>query len=164
MSALMQPSETVYRITVFFKRRPDLTPEQFYTHWYTVHGPLVIPWALKYGVLEYTQFHTPSQLRALVTAGLASEFSGSLDFDGAADWYTNSYERYLAAFNDEYYRTVIEPDEWNFVDKGDLKEGRREVVRACSTMGVNRTLIKSGKEVATTDMINAAGIFSEKTK
>jgi hypothetical protein len=47
--------KTVYRITVFFKKRPDLTEQQFSDHWRNVHGPLVIPWALHHGVLGYVQ-------------------------------------------------------------------------------------------------------------
>jgi hypothetical protein len=46
---------SVYRVTTFFKRRPDLTEQQCYDHWGKVHGPLVIPWALHHGILEYTQ-------------------------------------------------------------------------------------------------------------
>lgn len=45
----------IYRITTFFRRRPDISEEQFYDHWGRIHGPLCVPWALHYGILEYTQ-------------------------------------------------------------------------------------------------------------
>lgn len=43
------------RIIGFIKRRPDLTPEQFYEHWEKVHAPLVVPWILKHGFTSYMQ-------------------------------------------------------------------------------------------------------------
>ena len=57
------------------------------------------------------------------------------------DWYVPSYEAYEAAFKDPYYANVIEPDEWNFVDKGSGKE----IAGAVSTLGVTRDIIKDGK-------------------
>jgi hypothetical protein len=43
------------RIIGFIKRRPDLTEEQFYEHWGNIHGPLVAPWAVKHGIISYSQ-------------------------------------------------------------------------------------------------------------
>jgi hypothetical protein len=43
------------RIIGFIKRRPDLTEEQFYKHWENIHGPLVAPWAVKHGIISYSQ-------------------------------------------------------------------------------------------------------------
>jgi EthD domain len=64
-----------------------------------------------------------------------------LDFDGGVDWYVPSYESYEAAFKDPYYLNVIEPDEWNFVDKGSGKE----IAGAVSTVGVSRDIVREGK-------------------
>ena len=36
-------------------RKPSLTPEQFYTHWHEVHGPLATPLLKRYGVVSYRQ-------------------------------------------------------------------------------------------------------------
>jgi hypothetical protein len=77
-------------------------------------------------------------------------FASSIEFDSAADWYIHSYEAYLAAYADPYYVEVIEPDEKNFVDKGQLDGpdgGKKTVVRAVSTLGVCRSMIKDGKPV-----------------
>lgn len=43
------------RITLFARRRDDLTPEQFYEYWEKVHAPLTAPWLVKYKVLAYSQ-------------------------------------------------------------------------------------------------------------
>jgi hypothetical protein len=43
----------------FIKRKPDITPEQFYHHWETVHARLVKPWAEKHRIVGYTQVSNP---------------------------------------------------------------------------------------------------------
>jgi hypothetical protein len=75
-------------------------------------------------------------------------FSASIDFDAAAVWHVQSYEAYLAAYSDPYYINVIEPDEQNFVDKGQKDgtgPGKVTTVRAMSTLGVYRSMIHDGK-------------------
>ena len=36
-------------------RKPSLSPEQFYDHWYNIHGPLAIPLLKRYGVVHCRQ-------------------------------------------------------------------------------------------------------------
>jgi hypothetical protein len=48
-------SDQTLMSVAFIKRKPDLTPEQFYHHWENVHGPLVKPWAEKHKIVGYTQ-------------------------------------------------------------------------------------------------------------
>ncbi len=90
--------------------------------------------------MQYTQFHTPLSLRRKL-APSGSSSPGILPYDAAVDWYVPSYEAYVAAFQDPYYVHVIEPDEWNFVDKG----AGKEVVGMVSTLGVARDVVKGGK-------------------
>lgn len=49
------------RITFFVTRNPNITEEEFHHHWSTHHAPLVTPWLMKSGVLEYNQVSSPSQ-------------------------------------------------------------------------------------------------------
>jgi hypothetical protein len=75
-------------------------------------------------------------------------FSAGVNFDAAAVWHVKSYDAYVAAYKDPYYIDVIEPDEQNFVDKGQMdgkNPGKVTVVRAMSTIGVYRYIIKDGK-------------------
>jgi len=72
-------------------------------------------------------------------------FSGSIDYNAAVDFYVESYERFIAAYHDPYYLSVIEPDEQRFVDKGQIDGGKRTVVRAMSTLGTAKSMIKDGK-------------------
>ena len=46
--------ETVCSVA-YIKRKPGLTPEQFYHHWEHIHGELVKPWFKKRGFISYTQ-------------------------------------------------------------------------------------------------------------
>lgn len=71
------------------------------------------------------------------------EFNGSLDFNAAADWYFEDYETYMAAYNDPYYIDVIMPDEDTFVDK----TSKTTIMRAFTTLGVNRYMIEDGVPV-----------------
>ncbi|CAK7210693.1 hypothetical protein SEUCBS140593_000917 [Sporothrix eucalyptigena] len=141
--------DSYYRVTTFFKRRPDISEQQCHDHWGFVHGPLVVPWALKYGICEYTQFRTPSELRKAFAARMDPAFSMPIDFDAAADFYVKSYEDYLKAYSDPYYLAVIEPDEQNFVDKGQCggPDTRTTVVRAMTTVGQCRYILRDGQPV-----------------
>ncbi|RDW65239.1 hypothetical protein BP5796_09931 [Coleophoma crateriformis] len=118
------PAAAIHRITVFFKRKPGLTEEEFSQHW--------------------EKFHTPSHLRA--RPGDVPSGEGALDYDGGADFYVADYASYEAAFRDPYYINVIEPDERRFVDKGSQSGavGTR-IVGAVSTVGFEKVIIEGGK-------------------
>lgn len=47
--------QQVYRMSMYFKKKKDITEEEFNRHWSEVHGPLVRPLLEKYGCLRYTQ-------------------------------------------------------------------------------------------------------------
>lgn len=47
------------RIITFFTRKEGLTEAEFHDHWTNIHGSLVAPWALQYGVNQYAQVYRP---------------------------------------------------------------------------------------------------------
>ncbi|KXJ97502.1 EthD domain-domain-containing protein [Microdochium bolleyi] len=127
----------------YIRRHPDMTVEQFYEHWEHTHGVIVKPWAEKHG-LKYTQPGTfdphrgaaataprsfPSDIPNIqvhlkqkyndgVPIGPENPHAAPLDdYDGCALFEIESFEQFAAAFEDEYYKTVIEPDERRFIDK-----------------------------------------------
>jgi len=109
----------------YIRRHPDLTPEQFYEHWEHTHGVIVKPWAEKHGMV-YTQVHLRRQYKDGAQAigpekrpagGAAAAAAPLDDYDGCALFEIDSIERFSAAFEDEYYKTTIEPDERRFIDK-----------------------------------------------
>jgi hypothetical protein len=90
------------------------------------------------------KFHTPSSLRNKISSGNdMPSGSWTLEYDGGVDWYVRRYEDYEAAFKDPYYLDGIEPDEWNFVDKG----AGKEIAGAVSTLGIFRHIVKDGKSM-----------------
>lgn len=51
----MPTEEKLVRITALLFRKEGTTPEEFYHHWYEIHGPKMLDLSLRYGVLEYRQ-------------------------------------------------------------------------------------------------------------
>ncbi|KAH6952070.1 EthD domain-containing protein [Fusarium avenaceum] len=108
------------RIVTFFTRKEGLTEAEFHDHWANIHGSLVAPWALQYGVNRYTQFHTTEANRTALKQALGLPDSFLLNYDGAADFTVSSIEEFLSAYKDPYYEKVIRPDEESlFVHSGD---------------------------------------------
>lgn len=90
---------------------------------------------------------TPETLRKAFSSQMDEDFAATLEFDAAVDWYVESVEGYLAAYADPYYVNVIEPDEHNFIDKDGASgsgPGKKTVIRAISTCGFCRSMIKDG--------------------
>ncbi|KAJ9608854.1 hypothetical protein H2200_006625 [Cladophialophora chaetospira] len=54
------PTKTkVLRVSMYLKKKPGLSQEEFNRYWSHVHGPLVRPLVEKYGILKYTQVGEP---------------------------------------------------------------------------------------------------------
>ncbi len=102
---------------------------------------------------KHLQYQTSETLREAFNSKLKSDFKTIIDYDAAADLYVENYESYINAFSDPYYLNVIEPDEQKFVDKGQLGQapGKKTVVRALTTVGINRSIIKDGKPAMQVD-------------
>jgi hypothetical protein len=71
--------------------------------------------------------------------------AGILHYDSGVDWYVRGYAAYERAYEDPYYLKVIEPDEWNFVDKSGGKASG--IASAVSTLGVCRDIVRDGKSM-----------------
>ncbi|KAF2736299.1 hypothetical protein EJ04DRAFT_575442 [Polyplosphaeria fusca] len=118
------PAPSHIQILTYIKRKPSLTPAQFYDHWERTHGPKVIPWCEKHGIQRYQQIHvsgsmvpvpsTDSAPNALSTAALPTT---PVEFDGIAMFLVPSLKQFTDAFKDPYYVNVIEPDEREMLDK-----------------------------------------------
>lgn len=52
---IMATKTKVLRVSMYLKKKPGLTEEEFNRYWSDVHGPLVRPMVEKYGILKYTQ-------------------------------------------------------------------------------------------------------------
>ena len=66
-------------------RRPDLTREEFQTHWRENHAPLVIKHAAALGIKRYVQVHTKS---TELNEALRASRGGAEAYDGTAElWF-----------------------------------------------------------------------------
>jgi uncharacterized protein (TIGR02118 family) len=93
----------------FYKRRPDLTREQFSHHWRTVHGPLIAqnPILSKY-IKRYVQHHcVPSQNWDNV---------GALEYDGFSESWFESLEARKEMHALPYFQKEMIEDEHKFLD------------------------------------------------
>ncbi len=95
-----------------FRRRPDLTHDQFIEYWLNQHRPLVLGTAPANG---YRQFHADpdASARAAVAAGV-----GLADFDGAAEGRYTDTSTFSAFIAQSEVSELALGDERNFVDHG----------------------------------------------
>jgi uncharacterized protein (TIGR02118 family) len=94
------------KLTVMFRRAPQLTQEEFLAHWREVHVPLVarIPGIVRYTISPTSR--SPDEERPV--------------YDGMASLYFASYEALEAALaSDETAATAI--DGRNFIERGTIK-------------------------------------------
>lgn len=101
----------------FYRRRPDLSLEQFFHHWHDVHGPLMRRIADENpGLLtKYVQHHlTPDQSYPAIS-GAALDFTQS-GFDGFSEaWFEDETAR-DAFFGLPEFQTEGMADEKLFLD------------------------------------------------
>ena len=93
----------------FYKRRPDLSHDEYIMYWRDVHGPLLrdTPSINKY-LLRYVQHD--------LRRNEAQSSVGALHFDGMSEvWYKEGADR-SALLAEPFFTTKIVPDEANFID------------------------------------------------
>ena len=78
----------------FYKRRPDLTHEQFSHHWRNVHGPLMQRIARTHPyMIRYVQHHLSPDSDYPVPAGATSDTTTQV-YDGFSEaWFENKESR-----------------------------------------------------------------------
>lgn len=99
------------RLTVFLKRNPELSVEEFRTHWRDVHGPLIAgnPDLARH-IVRYEQ-HLPADV-----GGLA----GTEGYDGIAVQWLESIDAFTGFMNEPAYMEQVHPDEERFLDRDGL--------------------------------------------
>ncbi|EPS42287.1 hypothetical protein H072_3757 [Dactylellina haptotyla CBS 200.50] len=111
-------TEKLVRVTMLFKKNPDLTDAEFHQHWAHTHAPLCTEWMKKYGIIKYTQNHIAGDL----VDGLrtAVSWAQTAPYNGIADFYVRDLKHFTDAVADEYYMRVLVPDGAVF---GDMATG-----------------------------------------
>lgn len=151
-----------------FKRNPNLTAEQFSTHWFTKHAPLVIPFFLDLGIQHYEQVGLPSlpslpflpflpflyflslpkQLHGPLTTASPTFTALAITHDGAAGMpspsdLANFPPPSLAKWKLDYYREVILVDERRFLVSEALEHVHR--VPPMTVQGERKVVICEGR-------------------
>lgn len=99
------------KLFAFIRRRPDMTAEDFHTHWREHHGPLIAGTpVLSRHILRYEQHprHHPGGL------------SGSAGIDGVAVQWFESMDHFRAFITDPAYAELVAVDEQRFLDTDQL--------------------------------------------
>ena len=123
------------------KRNPKLTEDEFHHHWSTVHAQKASAHLAKFGIVKYTQYHTPSSLRKQLAQSLPAvggdtdKDSMIVDYDGFVELLMPDLSCYEKAIEDQYYKDVIVPDEMAFADWSSSK----------LTVGWEEVYIQDGK-------------------
>lgn len=96
------------RLTVFVRRKPGMTPEEFAHHWHHHHGPLIagLP-SLAARLVRYEQHG-----RAAVPA-----WAGTEGYDGMAVQWFRSFADFEGFLADPAYAEHVAPDEDRFLDR-----------------------------------------------
>ena len=97
-------------------RRPDLTREEFQTHWRETHAPLVIERAATLGIKRYVQVHTSN---TPINQGLREGRGGPEAYDGTAELWFESESSLMASLERPEWTAAsgaLIEDEHNFVD------------------------------------------------
>ena len=105
------------RITFLLRRKPNLSPEEFYEYWLNEHGPLVSSVARDIGAMRYVQVHT---LAGPANEAMAEARGGmETPYDGVAEVWFESREAMVEAMASERGRragAALLEDEDKFID------------------------------------------------
>ncbi|KAI6784980.1 uncharacterized protein J7T54_008074 [Emericellopsis cladophorae] len=97
------------KISLFLKRRPDVTEEYFHAYWLHNHTNLFLGVkAFKELVRKYNQSHYIKELADMnqeVFVGVPR-----VDFDGVAEFWVDSMEDWRKLWNDEEFTRVLQGD------------------------------------------------------
>ncbi|QSY97899.1 EthD domain-containing protein (plasmid) [Rhizobium bangladeshense] len=115
-SETIKHGDGALKLVILSKRNADLTPVGFRSYWRDVHGKLT---------LDQTQFSThlrayrqnyvrPGSFRRLDNG----EIPGNRAYDGMMEMWFDNFDGMKAAFQSEQYKTVMFPDEANFITRG----------------------------------------------
>ncbi|MEI7885805.1 MAG: EthD domain-containing protein [Actinomycetes bacterium] len=100
------------KLFALLRRHPDMTTEEFVTHWRDHHGPLIKnePLLARH-IVRYEQ-HVRHR-----DGGL----SGNEGLDGVAVQWFNSIDDFVGFMSEPAYASLIAPDEQRFLDMNTLE-------------------------------------------
>lgn len=96
------------KVTQFFRKRPDISEDEFYAHWLTRHPRLVL--GHLEGLVRYVQNHPLSEWRAARSG-----------YDAVLELWFDSADAIRRNAESPYMRDVLRPDEERFVDRASIR-------------------------------------------
>ncbi|OAP65489.1 hypothetical protein AYL99_01461 [Fonsecaea erecta] len=113
----MATKQRMLKLSLFARRKSHLSEDEFQRYWSETHRALATEWLVKYGIVKYTQYHTPSHLLPSALAGFPALGSAKkLDFDAVGEFLMPDLSCFQRAREDPYYAEVIAPDEQRLFD------------------------------------------------
>ncbi|KAK6527430.1 hypothetical protein TWF694_004419 [Orbilia ellipsospora] len=100
--------EKLVRITIIFKKNPDISDAQFHEYWAHTHAPLCTEWMKKHGIVKHTQYHLHKSGTDFISERLPGWPTAA--YDGIEDFYVHKLEDFADALLDEYYQENLMPD------------------------------------------------------
>ncbi|KAE8345036.1 hypothetical protein BDV24DRAFT_159870 [Aspergillus arachidicola] len=99
--------QNAIKISVFFRKRAEISHDQFFTHWQTVHCDLVVATqAFRDNILRYVQHHqTPEMMERARSLG-----EGVLEYDACAQLWVRSWDDWLKFSGSEEYNNALGED------------------------------------------------------
>ncbi|KAH8894673.1 hypothetical protein GQ53DRAFT_858255 [Thozetella sp. PMI_491] len=103
------------RISLFLRKRDDITYEQFHKYWSEEHPKiwLSVP-IVKEKLVKYNQFHADETIDLS-----GSGFPPVAPYDGVATMWARSLEDLMAIFTDADYNRIVVPDEEKFLKRSE---------------------------------------------
>ncbi|KIY03236.1 uncharacterized protein Z520_01703 [Fonsecaea multimorphosa CBS 102226] len=130
--------QRMVKLSLFARRKSHLSEEEFHQYWSETHRALAMDWLVRYGIVKYTQYHTPSKLLSSALAGFpALKGVKKVDFDGVGEFLMPDVACFHRAREDPYYAEVVAPDEEKLFDWASAEW----------TIGWEEVYIKDGKVV-----------------
>jgi uncharacterized protein (TIGR02118 family) len=98
------------KVTVLVKRKPGMSPAEFYRYWKDVHAPLAL------GVPEFRRHFRKYVQSHQIAEAFANTPGAVSQYDGIAELWADSIDEVKRAFAEPRYLEVIRPDEEKFAD------------------------------------------------
>lgn len=114
--AAADPSSDPIKLTCAIRRRPDLSPAQFYDYWLNHHGPFAAEQIKVLGGCRYVQSHTADSAQNLLLT--AARGSGE-PYDGIVEVWFPSEQAMITAIATPagiQANQLLTEDEKNFID------------------------------------------------
>ncbi|KAF4344003.1 hypothetical protein FBEOM_2047 [Fusarium beomiforme] len=111
------------QMVTYVKRHPNMTLEEFWEYWDTLHAPKVIPLATHFGITRYQQVRVAGKIVPTGASATEPVSNELVNFDGIAMFLYESADVLTDMLSHPYYVNVVEPDEHVFIDKAAYGNG-----------------------------------------